>query len=162
MSPRSSPTHRSPTLPTPARRKRRARAGLTLIEVAASVAVLALAIATSVTALQSAFLNLDTTRNLEIAGQIMQVEMEKERLFTWTQLNDSAYTPTIDTAFTRNPAIAGRFSLARTLTVVPNRNNQVVQITLTASWRSYDGRNLTRSYTTYFAQTGINQYFYNH
>lgn len=142
-------------------RRRPAAAGFTLLEVAITVLILALAIGTTITALQRAFLSLDTARNLEIAGQIMQVEIEKERLFNWTQLNDASYQPTIDTSFTRNPAIAGRFALARTLVAVPQHSGLLVQVTLTVSWRSYDGRDLTRSYTTYFGQNGLFNYFRN-
>ncbi|MBI5382779.1 MAG: hypothetical protein HZA31_12845 [Opitutae bacterium] len=142
--------------------KNGAASGFTLVEVAVTVFILATAIATSITALQSAFRSLDSARNLEIAGQIMQCEFEKERLFNWTQLNEPAYQPVIDTSFTRNPTIAGRFTLSRALAVLPQRSGQMVQVTLTTSWRSYDGHNLSRSYTTYFAQNGLQGYFYDH
>lgn len=125
-----------------------------------TVIVLALAITTSLSALQRAFLDLDTARNLEIAGQILQCEMERERLLNWTQVNDAAYQPVIDDSFARNPAIAGRFTLSRSLVPLTGRSGRMVQITLTTSWRSYDGRNLSRSYTTYYGQGGLHAYFY--
>jgi Tfp pilus assembly protein PilV len=134
--------------------------GLTIAEVALAVIVLAMAITTSITALQRAFLDLDTARNLEIAGNILQCEMEKERLFNWTQASNASYQPVIDASFARNPAIAGRFTLSRSLVTLTGRSGQMVQITLTVRWRTSDGRSLSRSYTTYYGQGGLYAYVY--
>jgi Tfp pilus assembly protein PilV len=134
--------------------------GFTIAEVAMAVIVLAMAITTSISALQRAFLDLDTARNLEIAGNILQCEMEKERLFNWTQASDATYLPVIDASFARNPAIAGRFTLSRTLVTLTGRSGQMVQITLTVRWRSYDGHRLSRSYTTYYGQGGLYAYYH--
>ena len=125
-----------------------------------AVIVLAMAITTSISALQRAFLDLDTARNLEIAGNILQCEMEKERLFNWTQASDATYLPVIDASFARNPAIAGRFTLSRTLVTLTGRSGQMVQITLTVRWQTSDGRSLSRSYTTYYGQGGLYAYLY--
>ncbi len=127
----------------------------TLVEVAVTVLVLALVITTSITTLQRAFSNLDTARNISIASAILQTEMEKERLFSWAKVSDLNYQPTIDASHLRNPAIASRFSMTRTATLVPGRSGQMVQVTLTARWRSYDGRSLSRSYSSYFTQGGL-------
>lgn len=120
-----------------------------------AVVILALALTTSLTAMQSAFLQFDTARNLTIAANILQCEMEKERLLNWTQINNPSYLPVIDPSFARNPAIGGRFTLSRTLTAVTGHSGQMMQITLTISWRGYDGRSLTRSYTTNYTQRGL-------
>lgn len=132
----------------------------TIVEVAMSVLVLALVFTTSLTAMQSAFLQFDTARNLEIASNILQCEMEKERLFTWAAVSNAAYAPVIDPGFARNPTISGRFTLSRALTVVAGHSGLMVQITLTVRWRGYDGRNLARSYTSYYTQGGLRDYFY--
>lgn len=134
--------------------------GFTLVEVAMAVIVLALALTTSLTAMQRAFLQFDTARNLEIAANILQCEMEKQRLMSWTAINNAGYVPVIDGSFARNPAIGGRFTLSRTVTARPARSNQMVQITLTVRWRGYDGRNLSRSYTTYYTEGGLYEYLY--
>ncbi len=142
--------------------KSRARArGFTIAEVSLAVIVLAMGITTAITAMQRAFLALDTARNLEFAGAIMQCEMEKERLFTFAQASNAAYAPTIDATFLSSPAIAGRFTLSRAITVLSGHSGQMLQITLTARWRSYDGRSIARSYTTYYLQNGLNDYLYN-
>lgn len=129
----------------------------TLVEVAMAVTVLALALTTSLTAMQRAFLQFDTARNLGIAANILQCEMEKQRLLTWAEVNNAGYVPVINPSFARNPAIGGRFTLSRAVAV---RSAQSVQITLTVSWRGYDGRNLSRSYTTYYTQGGLHEYFH--
>jgi len=135
--------------------------GFTIIEVAMAVAVLALAISTAISAMQRAFSALDTARNLELASRIMQCEIEKERLLAWSQASSATYQPTIDDSFASNPAVAGRFTLSRTVDIIPNHSDQMVQITLTVTWRSYDGRQLSRSYTTYYTQGGLYAFLYN-
>ncbi len=126
-----------------------------------AVFILALALTTSLTAMQSAFLQFDTARNLEIAANILQCEMEKERLFNWTEVNDVTYVPVVDPSFARNPAIAGRFTLSRSIATLSGHSSQVLQITLTVTWRGYDGRTLSRNYTSYYTQGGLYAYFYN-
>src|ERR1044072_6999115 len=91
----------------------RGKDGFTLVEVAMAVIVLAMALTTSIAAMQRAFLQLDTARNLEVAANILQSEMEKQRLMTWAEVNNTSYTPVIDSSFARNPAIGGRFTLSR-------------------------------------------------
>jgi hypothetical protein len=136
------------------------RGGFTVIEIAVTTFVLALAIATSITTMQRAFASLDTARNVSTASNILQTEMETERLFTWTKLTDTTYTPTIGASYLSNPAVAGRFTISRTTAYEANHSNQVLQVTLTVTWRNYDGRSLSRSFTTYFTQGGLNDYYY--
>lgn len=121
--------------------------------------ILALVLSTSITTLQRALLNLDSARCLETASRIMQCELEKERLLSWTQVTNSQYQPVIDASFLRNPAIAGRFTLSRTVAEVPNRSGQIVQITLTTTWLSTDGRTFSRNCSTYYGKDGLYVYF---
>ena len=139
---------------------RRTRA-FTLVEVVMAVFILALALTTSLAALQRAFLQLDTARNLEIAANMLQCEMEKERLFTWATVSNASYVPVIDSSFARNPAIGGRFTLSRSVTTLSGHSSQVLQIMLTVTWRGYDGRTLSRNYTSYYTQGGLYAYLYN-
>ena len=135
-------------------------AAFTIAEVAMAVIILVFAITTSITVMQRAYLHLDTARNLEIASNILQCELEKERLFSWTAVSNAAYAPTMDASFAGNPAVASRFTLSRSLGTLANRSSQMVQITLTVTWRNYDGRSLSRSYTTYYTQGGLYAYHY--
>ena len=124
-----------------------------------SVTILALAITTSITTMQRALLSLDSARNIETACRILQTEIEKERLLTWAQVSANTYTPTIDSAFLSNPAVAGRFSISRATSVVPNRGGKMLQITVTVSWRNYDGKAQERSQITYYGNGGLYSYF---
>lgn len=137
----------------------RAERGLSLVEVLMSVTVFALAITTSITTLQRAFVNLDSARNIETACRILQCEMEKERLLSWSQVSSASYAVAIDSAFTANPAVAGRFTLTRTTSAVPNRSGKLLQITLTVTWKNYDGRTQSRSQSTYYGNGGLQTYF---
>ena len=139
---------------------RRGRA-FTLLEVMLSVAVLALTITTAITTMQRAMLNLDSARCLETASRIMECELEKERLLTWANVSNANYSPTMDAGFARDPTIAARFTLSRGLAVIAGHDNKLVQVTLTVTWRSYDGRSLSRNHTTYFSQGGLNDFIYN-
>ena len=144
----------------PAPRLGRCRAAaFTLAEVMMACFVMALAISTSITALQRGFADLDSARNLETACRILQCEMEKERLMTWAQVSVASLQPTIDSSFLSIPAVAGRFTLARTVATVPNRSGNMLQITLTATWRNYDRRSQSRSLTTYYGNGGLYAFF---
>lgn len=148
-----------------ARSKRPRWAAFTILEVMLAAAIMAFAITTSITTMQRAFLSLDTARNITIAGQIMQSEFEKMRLRDWSVIGAYSTTQTeltIDSAFTSNSFINTRFKLYRDVTEI-NMGTGVGmrQITLTCRWRNYDGRTLSRSYTSYYGQNGLYDYFYN-
>ena len=142
-------------------RPRRIRRGFTIAEVMIAAGVMALAITTSITTMQSAFLALDTARNITLAGQIMQGELERMRLKNWTtigtyQAMTQPTTLTIDSTVTN--AIGNRFTLTRQIT---DAATDLKEITLTISWRSFDGRAQSRYYKTYYGRNGLYDYFYN-
>lgn len=135
--------------------------GFTIVEVMVAAGVMALAITTSITTMQSAFLALDSARNITLAGQIMQGEFEKMRLKDWATISTYAAGPTtltIDSTFTSNAAIGNRFTLQRTVSDV---NADMKQITLTTTWRGFDARPHSRFYTTYYGRNGLYDFFYN-
>ncbi len=145
------------TRPAPPRGPR----AFTIVEVMIAAGVMALVITSSITTMQSAFLALDSARNITSAGQIMQSELEKMRLKDWTTVSAYAAGPTavtIDSSFTSNPAIGSRFTLTRTVADV---HTDMKSITLTIAWKSYDGRPFSRSYQTYYGRNGLYDYFYN-
>lgn len=123
--------------------------------------VMAFAITTSITTMQRGFLALDTARNITIAGQIMQSEFEKMRIEPWATVSGYATSDTsvtIDTSFTSNAYIGNRFTLVRRANDIRSGMREVV---LTVSWKSYDGRTISRSYSSYYGQNGLYDYFYN-
>jgi prepilin-type N-terminal cleavage/methylation domain-containing protein len=139
--------------------------GFTIIEVMMATAVMALVITTSITTMQRGFLALDTARNLTLASQVMQSEMEKTRMVPWATINAYPAGPTAVTIhpdFTSNPAIGSRFTLTREVAVVPTTTGVgMKQITFTITWKSYDARILSRSFITYYGEGGLYDYYFN-
>lgn len=127
--------------------------------------VLAFAITTSITTMQRGFAMLDTSRNISQAHQIIQTEIEKVRMNSWTVVN--AYTSTattipIDTIYSSNAGIGSRYTLTRTCTDVTGYGLSGMKlITFTISWKNYDGRRLSRSMSIYYGQNGLYDYYYN-
>ena len=136
----------------------RSRVAFTLAEVIAALFVLALVFGTAFGVMRQAFLQLDTAREIAAAGAILQVELEKERLFTWDEASDASYRPTIDAGFLRDPTIAGRFTLERVVTPMAGREARMLQITLIARWRGLNGAELSRRLTMYYRQGGLYEY----
>lgn len=127
--------------------------------------VMVFAITTSIAVLQRGFASIDSARNLVIAGQIMQSEIEKMRVSPWSSTvtvtgivdyTDTFPAITVDPVFTANAHIGDRFTLARTMA---DPKPGLRQITLTVTWHNYDGRPESRSYTTYYAQYGLYDFF---
>lgn len=145
--------------------RRRRRGGFTILEVMIAAIVMAFAITTAITVMQRAFLSLDTARNITIAGQIMQSEFEKIRLRDWSVISAYPMTSTelpLDTAFTSSTFIGNRFKLHRSITNIGMGTGVGMrEITMTCTWTNYDGRSLSRSYTCYYGENGLYDYFYN-
>lgn len=147
---------------SPQRRGRSKQGGFTIVEVMMAAIVLAFSITTAITVMQRGFVSLDTARNITIAGQIMQSEFEKMRIEPWATIE--AYPAStdplaIDSSFTSNAFIGNRFTMRRDVTDI--RTGLMRQVTLTISWTSYDGRTLSRSYSSYYGKNGLYDYFYN-
>ena len=68
----------------------------------------------------------------------------------------------VDTSFLTTPAVSTRFTLSRAVTEIDTTaGSGMRQVTFTVTWNSYDGRPLSRSYTTYYGQEGLYDYYYN-
>lgn len=140
----------------------RSQRGFTILEVMLAAFVMVLAITTSIIAMQRAFCGLDIARKITLAGQVMQSELEKIRLEDWAAI--AAYPASTDitaaaaASFGASGAIANSFTLNR---AVADVHTDMRQITLTTTWRTIDGRSMSRSYTTYYGRNGLYDYFYN-
>lgn len=168
---------RPPSVSVQARRAGRHSRGFTIVEVALAGFILALGIVTSITALQYGMRQVDTARNMTLAGQIMQSEMEILRLQNWTQIvalqaaQASATTPTtLDPATTitsgtsttldaRLTAIANRFTCTRLVETVSGQAD-MKRITLRVEWSGVDGRTHNVAFQTRYAKNGLSDYFY--
>jgi len=151
------------SLTAPIQDCRRKRAAFTIVEVMMAVMVMTGAFAATITTLQRGFQSIDTARNLVIAGQIMQSEIEKMRVSPWSSAGavigmvdytDASPAIQIDANFPAN--VASRFTVTRTMA---DPKPDMRKITLTVTWRNVDGRQLSRSYVTYYARYGLYDYF---
>ena len=144
----------------------------TIVEVMIAASVMVLAISSSLIVLQHGLRAIDTARYTTLAGQVLQSQMEKLRLLTWTQIN-SATGPVAYTTFTPDVVATATAQLQRfTVAGVPQRCAQAItdaselpggfmkKITLTATWSGSDGRPHTLSYITYYAKNGMSDFFY--
>lgn len=136
--------------------KRLGVGGFTLVEVMVASTVLVFGIVTAVTTSQRGLQALDTARNLTAASQIMQSEMERIRLLSWTQLGALQQSGDTKVA-TENAAGLARFTCTRAIT---DLKTDMKQITLTATWRGYDGQEHTARLITRYGKSGLNDYFY--
>jgi Tfp pilus assembly protein PilV len=149
--------------------------GFTIVEVMVAASVMVLAISSSIIVLQQGVRAIDTARYTTLAGQILQSQMEKLRLLTWTQLTNTTYGPSATAYAKFTPDITAiataqinRFFVgsdvgkcAQSIVAAPAPYDSTMKkITLTANWRGLDGRPHSLSYITYYGQNGISDFFY--
>ena len=132
--------------------------------------VMVLGIVSSLTALQFGTRTVDTARNMTLAAQIMQSEMEILRLQNWAQIAALPASATVDPSTTISTgygttldsmltSIANRFTCTRTVADISGRSN-IKLITLSIVWTGVDGRSHSLSYQTRYAKNGLSDYFY--
>ena len=165
-----------PSPATPSRPHGRRRA-FTILEVTMATAVMAMGIATSIIAMQQGFKFLDVARGTTLASQIIQSEIERIRMMSWTSVSALA-TATDTTApvpsgspagvemfdgatyFSSSSAIQGDYTITRTTTLDSTRSTEVALITISVQWRTYDGRSQTRSFQMKYMKNGLYDYYY--
>lgn len=133
----------------------RARA-FTILEVMVAATVLLFGLVSAITALQQGLQAVDTARNLTLASQLMQTEIEQLRLKNWSQLQ--ALQDSGNTRVTLDGGTAGaRFTCTR---VISDLKTDMKTITVTTTWNGYDGRPHTARLMTRYSKSGLNDYFY--
>ena len=153
----------SPIQPRPLRSLRdRARRAFTILEVTLATFVMAFGISTATLTMMSGFKTLDVARNITLASQILQSEMERLRLMDWADIAALSGTQNVDlnAVFTSDADLAARFTLSRTVSDVVGKVGEMKQILLVVSWNTVDGRTMTRQFNTYYAKDGLYDYYY--
>jgi type II secretory pathway pseudopilin PulG len=140
----------------PAPHQTRLRRAFTLVEVMVASTVLIFGIVTALTVMQRGNQAFDNARNLALASQLMQGEMERIRLMSWVQLE--ALQQSGDTRVDPGAgAASARFQCVRAIADI---KAGMKEITLTATWNGYDGRPHSAKLITRYGRSGLNDYFY--
>lgn len=161
------------TLPPKPSEGRSMERAFTLVEVMVAATVMVLTLTSSLIVVQHGMRALDTARYTTLAGQILQSQMEKLRLLTWTQLTNATSGPVAYTTFTPDltataTAQINRFIVggtpgkcAQSIVSAPSPFDATMKIiTLTATWNGIDGRPHSLSYITHYGKTGLSDFFY--
>ena len=119
--------------------------------------VLVLGITTAITTLQRGFQALDTARNTTYASQVMQSELERLRLKSWSQLQSLQDSGESTVATT---AVAGVTGSLRCRRSIRDLKPDMKEITLVSEWNGYDGRPHAVRYITRYGRSGLYDYFY--
>jgi Tfp pilus assembly protein PilV len=147
----------------PRRRLRSHQKAFTILEVVMATFVMGFGIATAIISMQWGFRHLELARGSTIASQIIQSHIEQLRMMNFATIAALPASYVVDgaTNFTTNPNLQGKYTLTRTRTPESGaRAAEVMTINVSVSWRSYDGRNHTRSFTCLFAKNGLYDYYY--
>ena len=136
--------------------------GFTIIEVVMATFIMTFGIATSIITMQSGFKQIDLARGTTIAAQIIQSEMERMRMMSWTNIIGLPTPLTFDgsTYFSSNPDVAGKYTITRTVTNNATTPTEIKDLTVSVRWQTYDGRWHTRSLTALYAKNGLYDYYY--
>ncbi len=142
----------------------------TILEVSLAATVMALGISSSMIAMQTGFKALDVARDTTLASQILQSEIERLRLLSWSNTSTTAIDSitelpeteavSLATMFSSSTALAEKFQVSRTVVRDERRPDFVRYITISVTWRSYDGRSHTRSFRSMYAKNGLYDYYY--
>jgi Tfp pilus assembly protein PilV len=157
--------------------RRRPDAGFTIAEVAMAAFVMAFGITSSIMAMQFGFKTVDVARGTTLASQILQSEMERLRMKSWTSISAMATaTDTVAPVPTGSPAgvekfdgatyfstlseIAGKYMITRTVSADSTRPTEMMNITVSVQWTDAMGMSHTRSFRSNYAKNGLYDYLY--
>lgn len=164
-------TPQSRVPPAPNRRLRR-RGGFSLVEVIAATFVMLLAISSAILVMQSGFRSLDTARKTTLAAQIMQSEMERLRMLSWSRVQALIGTEPaqidISTIFPQSTEAEKRileemkrtFTATRSATYLSGTDDELIGIGITVAWKGIDGVPHTRTSNTRYCKNGLYNYYY--
>lgn len=143
------------------------RDGFTVLEVTMAAFVLLFAISSALFVMQAGFRALDLARTTTVVSQLLQSEIETVRLMNWGDVSKMEPETPVQIAWAHDGSLKlpRELDLTRTVTLVPAGGEEaavepnVRQITVTATWRTTDGRTHTRSTSTQYGKNGLNDYY---
>lgn len=146
------------TLNRPAESREKA---FTILEVMMATFVMAMGISTAIIAMQACFKQIDLARGTTLASQIIQSEMERIRLMSWTKVAALPATATFDgTTFFSSSPVAAKYQVTRVVSDDAARPGLVQDISVSVRWQTYDGHWHQRTFTAIYAKNGLYDYYY--
>src|SRR5688572_24186767 len=149
-------------------RRKHSVSGTTLPETIIATAVLALCIAGILSAIFTGFFIVERVRENQRATQIILEKVETLRLYSWSQVNSNGFIPTTFSAQYNPQATTSSNGITYngTFTIAPfphnsaNYSDKMRQVTVTLSWTSARKLPRSRTFSTYIAQDGVQNYVY--
>jgi type II secretory pathway pseudopilin PulG len=142
--------------------------GVMLPETMVAVGVLGISIAGVLTAISTGFLIVERVRENQRATQVMLEKLETLRLYNWSQINSDGFIPKTFTA-KYDPLADENYkgiTYQGTLTIAPfphtsaTYSDQMRQVTVTLSWVSKLNLQRSRTFVTFIAEDGLQNYVY--
>ena len=131
------------------------------MEVMMASFIMALGISTSIIAMQASFKQIDLARGTTLASQIIQSEMERIRLMSWTKVAALPASATFDgTSFFSTSTVAATYEVTRSVVDDATRPGEVKNISVAVRWQTSDGRWHRRTFTAIYAKNGLYDYYY--
>jgi type II secretory pathway pseudopilin PulG len=144
-----------------------AERGTTLAEVVIATAILGLSIAGIMGAIFSGFFAMDRTRENQRATQIILEKLETIRLYKWSQVVTPNFIPNTfsDSFDPQAPQGSRGITYYGTLVIEPfpytaSYKDKMRQVTVTLIWTSKNKLQRSRSFITYIAKDGVQNYVY--
>src|SRR5690349_20288463 len=139
--------------------------GATLAEVLMAVGVLGIAIAGILASVFAGFFVIDRVRENQRATQIILEKVETIRLYSWSQVKSNGFIPTTfsepfdpqATQGSKGITYRGNFEIAP-FPHSSSYSTNMRQITVTLRWTSKRNLQRTRSFVTYIAKDGLQNY----
>ncbi|HEX5221698.1 MAG TPA: hypothetical protein VFZ59_19190 [Verrucomicrobiae bacterium] len=146
--------------------KRRA-AGTTLAEVLTATAILGAVTAAILGAVFNGFFIMERVRENQRATQIILEKVETIRLYSWSQVNSNGFIPPTFTQPYDPQAVAGSKGITYrgTFEISPfpyttSYSDNMRQVTVTLRWTSERNLQRQRTFVTYIARNGLQNYVY--
>jgi Tfp pilus assembly protein PilV len=147
--------------------RRQPQRGTTLAEVVIATAILAVSIAGIMTAIFSGFFVMGRVRENQRATQIILEKVETIRLYNWSQVTSNGFIPR-DFTQTYDPQASqgsqgityrGKFYVT-SFPYTTSYSANMRQVIVVLRWTSERNMPRTRSFVTYIAKDGVQNYVY--
>ncbi len=130
--------------------------GMSLLEVVIATMIFGLVLGGAISAMAQGFYSIERSRDLNLASQIMQTQMEWIRMLNWNGIDDlqgtEDFTP---------PARQGDRTLRNLVCtrVVEDEKLDQKRITLTIAWDDHRSIRQTRTYFMLYTKEGLSDFY---